>query len=366
MKGLILSITAGQGHNQTAKVLSEGFNSNGIDCSYMDVFEYINPLLSDSVSQIYLMSTKNIPKIYGKFYRMCENRPNDEMHGLPKVTTRILAKKLLKKIESERPDFIICTHVFAALLVSCLDGYINHRAKTFGIVTDFTIHPYWEDTSLNYYVTPNKLLNGQARRKGIGADKILPIGIPIAPKFASKMPRDAALAELGLPNERTVLVMSGSMGFGDVASEIQALAETDMDFQIVTICGNNTKLKKCIDKLDLPKKIFNYGYVNNVDLFMDASECIVTKPGGLTSSEALAKGIPMVISNPIPGQEDRNVEFLLNAGAAIKVSPTYPIDDALIQLFSDNRLRLIQETIKQLGKPNSTQTLIDFVKENCK
>ena len=139
-----------------------------------------------------------------------------------------------------------------------------------------------------------------------------------------------------------------------------------MDFQIVTICGNNTKLKKCIDKLDLPKKIFNYGYVNNVDLFMDASECIVTKPGGLTSSEALAKGIPMVISNPIPGQEDRNVEFLLNAGAAIKVSPTYPIDDALIQLFSDNRLRLIQETIKQLGKPNSTQTLIDFVKENCK
>ena len=139
-----------------------------------------------------------------------------------------------------------------------------------------------------------------------------------------------------------------------------------MDFQIVTICGNNTKLKKCIDKLVLPKKIFNYGYVNNVDLFMDASECIVTKPGGLTSSEALAKGIPMVISNPIPGQEDRNVEFLLNAGAAIKVSPTYPIDDALIQLFSDNRLRLIQETIKQLGKPKSTQTLIDFVKENCK
>lgn len=365
MKGLILSITAGQGHNQTAKVLSEGFNANGIECSYMDVFEYINPLLSDSVSQIYLMSTKNLPKIYGRFYRMCENRPNDEMHGLPKVTTRILAKKLLKKIESERPDFIICTHVFAALLVSCLDGYINHRPKTFGIVTDFTIHPYWEDTNLDYYVTPSELLNRQAKRKGINNEKILPIGIPIAPKFASRMPKDEAFAKLGLPNVRTILVMSGSMGFGDVASEIRDLADTDMDFQIVTICGCNTKLKKCIDKLELPKKIFNYGYVSNVDVFMDAAECIVTKPGGLTSSEALAKGIPMIISNPIPGQEDRNVEFLLNAGAAIKVSPTYPINDALIQLFSGNRMQLIKETIKELGKPYSTETLIDFVKNNC-
>ena len=125
------------------------------------------------------------------------------------------------------------------------------------------------------------------------------------------------------------------------------------------------------NKLDIKTAVADYAimlagaavYATSVVVFTAPNDIA---PGGLTSSEALAKGIPMVISNPIPGQEDRNVEFLLNAGAAIKVSPTYPIDDALIQLFSDNRLRLIQETIKQLGKPNSTQTLIDFVKENCK
>ena len=366
MKGLILSITAGQGHNQTAKVLSECFVEKGIECPYMDVFDYINPLLSDSVSHIYLMSTKNLPKIYGKIYRMCENRPGDELHGLPKVTNQILAKKLLTKIEEEKPDFIICTHVFAALLVTCLDGVMDEGIKTIGIVTDFTIHPYWEDTRLDYYVTPDRLLSGQAKRKGIDEAKLVPVGIPIDPKFAKKIPREEACAALGLPNKRTVLVMSGSMGFGDVASEIRALAQTDLDFQIVTICGNNKKLKKCIDKLEAEKKIFNYGFVDNVDVFMDCADCIVTKPGGLTSSEALAKGIPMIISNPIPGQEDRNVEFLLNAGAAIKVSPTYPICDALLQRFDEPRMQLIKETIQTIGKPNSTADLIEFITSKCR
>lgn len=368
MKGLILSITAGQGHNQTAKVLCDGFNQKGIECSFMDSLEYINPYLADSVSQIYLMSTKNLPKIYGKVYRRCELRPTDEMHGLPKLTTQLLAKKLLKKIEDVDPDFIICTHVFAAMLISSVGKYLNQKIKTYGIVTDFTIHPYWEDTNLDYYITPNELLNGQARRKGIDEFKILPFGIPIDSKFSSSMPKEKAREQLGLPDKRTVLVMSGSMGFGDVASEIIALSKTDMDFQIVTICGNNKKLKHNIDKIirkeQSTRAIFNYGYVDNVDVFMDASDCIVTKPGGLTSSEALAKGIPMIISNPIPGQEDRNVEFLLNAGAAIKISPTYPIYDALIQLFSGQRRELIQQTIEDLGKPNSANTLIDFIAES--
>ena len=109
------------------------------------------------------------------------------------------------------------------------------------------------------------------------------------------------------------------------------------------------------------KKIYNYGYVDNVDVFMDAADCIVTKPGGLTTSEALAKGLPMIMNNPVPGQEDRNVEFLLNAGAAIKVSKTFPIDDAIYQMFTGNRRGIIGETIKGLGKPNATPDLVDFI-----
>lgn len=361
MKGLILSITAGQGHNQTAKVLSDCFNSEGIECSYIDSLKYINPILSESVSKIYLMSTKSIPKIYGKIYRRFENRPVDDMHGLPKLTNNILARALLKKLHSESPDFIICTHVFAALLVTALKGYISDEICTVGIVTDFTIHPYWEDTHLDYYVTPNEGLNIQAVKKGISEDKILPFGIPIDPKFAKRLPREEACRKLGIENKRTVLVMSGSMGFGNVIDEIKALDKVEEDFQIITICGNNKKLKKHIDDTKFSKKIYNYGFVNNVDVFMDAVDCIITKPGGLTTSEALAKGVPMIMSNPIPGQEDRNVEFLLNAGAAIKISPTYPIDDAIYQLFSGNRLALIEEAISGMSEPNATKELVKFI-----
>lgn len=366
MKGLIFSITAGQGHNQTAKVMSDYLNSIDVRCSYMDVFEYINPLLSESVSKIYLASSKNLPKIYGRIYRMAEKKNIDDKLGLPKITTTLLSKKLSRMIEGEAPDFIICTHVFASLLVTYLKPYINEKIKTIGVITDFTIHPYWEDTELDYYVTPSDILTGQGVKKGIPAEKFKPFGIPIDPKFSHKMTREDALQKLGLPDRRTILVMSGSMGFGDMVSEISALDKLDMDFQIVTICGNNHKLEKAIEELKTNKSVFTYGYVNNVDVFMDAADCIITKPGGLTTSEALAKQIPMIMSNPIPGQEDRNVEFLLNAGVAVKISETYSIDEAILQLFSGNRLKLATEAMKSLGKPNSTHDLAMFIKNLIK
>lgn len=361
MKGLILSITAGQGHNQTAKVLSDYFNQNNVECSYMDVYEYINPILSDTVSKLYLMSTKTMPKIYGKIYRLCEKKPGDEMHTLPRLTNHLLGKKLSKMINAENPDFIICTHVFAALLITCLEGEISSNIKTYGIITDFTIHPYWEDTRMDYYVTPTELLTKQAAKRGLPERKFIPIGIPIDTKFETKMDRIDALKALKLPNKKTVLIMSGSMGFGNISEQISEIDKIPQDFQIISVCGNNKKLKESIDRLETKKAVYNYGYVNNVDVMMDASDCIITKPGGLTTSEALAKGLPMIISNPVPGQEDRNVEFLLNAGAAIKVSETYPIDEAIHQMFMSDRMSLIRETISVLGKPHSTRDLANFI-----
>jgi len=140
------------------------------------------------------------------------------------------------------------------------------------------------------------------------------------------------------------------------------LDEADFDFQILSVCGYNERLKKRIDKMEFEHKIFNYGYSDQIHMFMDAADCIVTKPGGLTTSEALAKGLPMIMANPIPGQEDRNVEFLLNNGAAFKISSTFPIDEALFQMFSNEvRLRNMSEMVKSLGKPQATKDFVDFV-----
>ncbi len=360
MKGLIFSITAGQGHNQTAKVLSDYFAERGIECPYMDVYKFINPILSESVSKIYLMSTKSMPKIYGKVYSMCENRNGEEIKGIPKVTNKLLAHNLVKMINAEKPDFIICTHVFAAILVTVIRNNIADNIKTLGIVTDFTVHPYWEDTVLDFYITPNELMTVQGAKRGIPKEKFVPLGIPIDKKYEKKYKREEALKMLGLPDKKTVLVMSGSMGFGKVTDEISALDKAG-EFQVIVVCGNNKKLKEKVDKLKTNNKVYSFGYVDNVDVMMDAADCIVTKPGGLTTSEALAKELPMIMNNPVPGQEDRNVEFLLNAGAAVKVSRTFPVDEAVKIAMSEERCEEIKKAVKRLAKPTAAKDLVDFV-----
>ncbi len=362
MKVLILTITTGQGHNQAAKTLSEYLEKNdGVTAMTLDAFEYINQGLKEIVSRGYLMSAKRLPRVYGKAYRMAEKRDSENGY-IMRATSSIMAKKLIGFVEEYNADVIVCTHVFAAMLITDIEKKFKRDIKTIGIVTDFTIHPYWEDTDLDYYITANEFLTNQAVKKGISADKVMPLGIPIDPKFRNMCEKSRARELLGFEDMNTVLVMSGSMGYGKVARVVKKLDSSDMDFQIISVCGNNQKLKKQIDKMNSKHKIYNFGFTDRVDLMMDASDCIVTKPGGITSSEALAKSLPMIIANPIPGQEDRNVEFLMNNGAAFKVSSTFPVDEAIYQMFTNKiRLRELKEIAGVLGKPDSTLKIVEFI-----
>ena len=363
MKVLILSITAGQGHHQTAKAICECLRQKNVQSDVLDTFEYINPVLSKTVAKGYLISTQFSPKVYGRLYRIAEKRePRGGKFSISQITNSILNSKLITYVDEYDPDVIVCTHIFAAQLVTQLKEKKQIRAKTIGIVTDFTIHPFWEDAHLDYYVTASELLNNQASKKGIDVSKILPFGIPIRPVFSKSMTQKKAREQLKIQDKTTVFVMSGSMGYGHVIKSIKALNNSNMDFQIISVCGNNKLLRLKIDKMVHKKKIYNFGYVDNVEVIMDASDCIVTKPGGLTISETLAKCLPAILINPIPGQEDRNVEFLLNNGLALRISPTFPIDEALFQLLSSNyRSNSIREAMKYLGKPNAVEDLVNFI-----
>ena len=135
-----------------------------------------------------------------------------------------------------------------------------------------------------------------------------------------------------------------------------------MDFQILCVCGNNSKGKKEIEEVQWNKKIYTYGFVDNVDIMMDASDCIITKPGGLTTSELLAKKLPAILMNPIPGQEDRNMEFLVNSGAAVIATDTFPVDEALYEIMNNPwRMELLKQSVEHIGKPNSTKDVCDFI-----
>ena len=232
-------------------------------------------------------------------------------------------------------------------------------------MTDFTAHPFWEESiHFDYIVTPSELLNLQLLRKGFGIGKILPFGIPIDPKFADEtVSKREARESLGLdPDKLTLLIMSGSMGFGNIRNVVASIDRLPNDFQAIVVCGNNAEAKEEIESMRKSKTFLTYGYVNNVELMMSAADCIVTKPGGLTSSEALAKRLPMIIVNPIPGQEDRNSEFLLNAGAAMAASETCPVDEVIYQFLQNPKRReSMLQSIEFLRRPESTKTLCDFI-----
>ena len=194
------------------------------------------------------------------------------------------------------------------------------------------------------------------------------MGIPINPKFAkSTRTKEQARAELGLDiNKRTVLFMSGGSGFGDIKQTVKEIDAIDQDFQLITVCGNNATAKAKIDRLKTKKRILNLGFVDYIDKLMDAADCIISKPGGLTSSEAMAKSLPMIIVNPVPGQEDRNSQFLTNNGVAMAASNIAPIDDVLYQLLSDpRRVDVMRDAIEIIAKPNSTRDICEFIKGIC-
>ncbi len=365
MNILILSIKAGMGHHKTGMAIHDYFESRGARCEMLNTFDYINHALSESVNQGYLLSTKFTPKMWGKMYRLAEKKQKIDPNIFSDTINKITTGKLLKFVQEFEPDAIICTHVFAAQIATYFKRKCNITCPMYGIITDFTVHPFWEDVDMDYYVTASRLLNLQLEKRGLDCRKALPFGIPIEPKFAVKTEKRAARAALGIENKPTVLVMMGSMGHGKLEGSLEKLDNMGHDFQILCVCGNNKQLKRSIENRIWKKSVLALGYVDNVELLMDAADVLITKPGGLTTSEFLAKGLPAILLNPIPGQEDRNTEFLLNNGLAIRVSKTFPIDEAVYQLLLHPwRLDMLSLATKNMGKPNAVCDLYDHIAEN--
>ncbi len=366
MKVLVLSVTAGQGHNSTARALCAYLESIGCQAEMLDTLEYVNGALGETVSRGYLLVATNAKLAYKGAYRLAEKRKKSKSEISPtRATGNLMSKKLIKYINSYDPDVIICTHVFAGIILDVLKEKDQLRAKTVGIVTDFMFHPYWEEgVNLDYVVTPNEQMLVQARKKGFADSQVLPFGIPIHPKFGQRISKEQARAELGLDiNKPTVLLMSGSMGYGNIEETVNALDSVPFDFQLITVCGYNTEAKARIDEMKTSKRILNLGYVDYVEKLMDASDCIISKPGGLTTSEALVKGLPMIIVDPVPGQEDRNTEFLTNNGVAMAVTSTSPLDDVVYQMLANpKRVEVMRQAIALLAKPSSTKDICEFVK----
>lgn len=372
MRVLILSVTAGFGHHATAKAIGDTLTAKGAEVHTMDVYAYISHLVKATIDRGYLFSSKHMQTLYRVIYQLAENGGAGYFTANPSViniVNALGASKFAKVLSGYAPDVIICTHVFAAQMV---DELKKRRKladiRTIGIVTDYTLHPYWEDVPrVQYIVTASELLTYRCIQRGIPAERILPFGIPIHPKFNQPLSREDAAAQLGIsPNRPTVLMMGGSMGHADNVRNLEKLAAVGLPLQCLIVCGNNKKqflrVEQYASRYEGNCLIKAYGFVNNVEVMMSAADCILTKPGGLTVSEALVKNLPMLLVDPIPGHEERNVDFLVNNGMAALITKHFPVDEAVYQMFQNPmRLECVRKTMKVIAHPDAAERLADFV-----
>jgi len=364
-----MTVTAGHGHNSTARAMEEHLSANGAEVTVLDMYKHISRTLFHMVDKGYLFSVTRTPRHFGRNYSIVERRkmPREILGRLN--SNRLMAKRLASFFKNYQPQLIISTHVFASQVLDVLKQHGHLNVPFLGIVTDYCIHPFWETVpTTEYIVTANEIMRYAAERRGIEANRLLPLGIPISAKFSQRTDKREARAALKLDEHKTtILLMGGSMGYGDMLQTVADIDAMGQDYQLVCITGRNERLYKQLKQVETRSPLHICGFTDQVDLYMDAADCIITKPGGLTVTESLAKSLPMILVSPIPGHEERNANFLTNAGAAVLVSKHFPIAEAVYTVLGrPGRLELMREAISHIALPNAAAEISRFALELCK
>lgn len=361
---LFFSVSIGAGHDLAAQAVAQEITRRYPDCriKIVDTFKYINPVLNKVIVGSYMESLKFNPKIWGYLYEQAEQ--GNKLVDLGQILSKLVSVKLKKLIAEFEPEAIVCTHAFPAGMLSILKESGEVRVPLIGVTTDYTVHPFWIHKNIDIYVLPCDELAAEIAAFGVKPDKILPAGIPLRNQFTAPIDRQSARSRLGLADKTTFLVMGGGLGLGQIENIIESLGNADIDIQIVTVTGKNDRLRTKLQLISATNLIKVFGYVENVAEVMAACDFIITKPGGLTTAEVLAVGLPIIIVNPLPGQEDRNTDFLLNAGVAVRIRKINNLVSQIKQLMlNQKRLDQIRQMSVELGKPKAAITVVNYMEE---
>lgn len=318
MKVLILSCATGEGHNSAAKAYLEHLVSCGIECEMRDTLELVSREVSHITSDIYLFSTRT--SLFRFAYRT-GSLVSDTVKSKTSpvyLANKLYCKKLYDYITTNHFDTVVCVHLFPAEAITALKRNGDFNVKTIFVMTDYTCIPFMKETQLDYYIVPHYHLIEECVSKGLPREKLFPFGIPVKKIFHRNTPKAEArvrcqelFASSADPSLKWFLIMSGSMGFGPVQETInEALRRCGASVELFLVCGNNEKLrKKLASQYASDSNVRVIGFTDQVPLLMDACDVLFTKPGGLSSTEAASKGIPIIHTAPIPGCETRNAEF---------------------------------------------------------
>jgi processive 1,2-diacylglycerol beta-glucosyltransferase len=356
---LVLSASIGAGHLKAAEAVCGAFKDchPEKDVVHVDFLKYCDPVVSKLLEESYYFLTSRLAWVYGFIYEKEKRRPEP----LVKKEQVLLALGKYKKfLEEYRPDMIVSTHFFPAAVVSYY--YPKYPVPNAVILTDYASHPMWVYPHVGRYFVACKEMVDELWTYGVDKEKIKVTGIPVRPQFSLTLSPAELRAEKGLPADRPViLVMSGGNAIGPLMEILEVLARVPEDFTAVVITGKNEKTRKALAEA---KEKFHFtlhlpGYVNDMHKWMRLSDFLISKAGGLTVSEALAVGLPILVVRPTPGQEEANTDFLLKAGAGYYLKDLEELAPVVQGLLKDPaKLAELRENAARRGKPGAAREII--------
>ncbi|MFL6208329.1 MAG: MGDG synthase family glycosyltransferase [Pyrinomonadaceae bacterium] len=365
-KVLILSASAGAGHVRAAQAVEAAFRELGAaaEVRHVDTLDYTNKVFRHLYAKAYLDMVQSAPTALGWLYDRLDQPWQNERRRL--ALDRLNTRPFVKLLKQYQPDITVCTHFLPAEIISWLKAKERLTNPQAIVVTDYDVHAMWLCHHYEQYFVALEETRVHMEQLSIPAHKITVSGIPIDPVFARPKDKRAMRAKHGLQPERaTLLISAGGFGVGSVEHIIEALGALEHPAQVIAVCGRNEELRAHLVQqteargMDERVAIKVVGYTTEMDELMAASDLLLGKPGGLTTSEALARGLVLCIVNPIPGQEERNSDHLLEEGVAIRANNLPALAYKLDRLLADEaRFAAMRENVRRFARPRAAYTIV--------
>lgn len=339
MKVLILSCSTGGGHNAAAYAMKEQFDKRKIPCDVKEFLDIFNAKMADVVNKMYIKTTSDNGKYFKEVYKLGELYDKTPFTSPVYTVNSITKKKLYEYITNNEYDYVIATHLFPAQALTALNK--KHKVKFTTIATDYECIPFWKEVMPDYFIIPHKDLEVDFLAKGVNKTKLLPMGIPVSDNYSRTVDKTEFIKELNLnESKKYILVMSGSMGFGRVEDIVEALNKNICDnYCLLVACGSNEELKKNLEERYSCDRVVPFSFTKDIYKYVRISELVLSKPGGLSTTEICTANIPLIHTMPIPGCETKNASFFQNHGMSISCDNLEEIVDATKQILENSDIR---------------------------
>ncbi len=364
----IFSVSAGAGHVRAAEAVRAFAERDfpGVKAVHIDLMTLVNDLFKKLYADSYLSIVENHPTLWGYLYKKADREKQDStLNKLRRAIEKLNTRKFSSTLSELNPDVVFCTHFLPAELLSKMRDEGSFDKPVWVQVTDFDIHTMWVHKNITGYFSAAEEVAWRMADRGIPRENITVTGIPIMPAFSQKLSREECAREAGIdPARKTIIMMSGGYGVGGIDALAERLLGIQDDFQIIALAGKNEellgKLKGLAERF--PGKLFPQGFTRTIERLMATADFAITKPGGLTTSECLAMGLPMIVVSPIPGQEERNADFLLENGAAMKAYDGAGLEFRVRNLLKNpDRIEEMRKHARALGKPDAAHQALEMV-----